>query len=229
MILGFPGGWFVAQLVKNPPAMLETWVRSLDWEDPLEKGKATHSNTLAWEISRTEETGRLQFMGSQRSQTQHHCCSVAQLCLTLSDPADCRMLGFLSFPISRSLLKLTSIESMMLSNHLILCHPLFLLPSIFPIVRVFSSESAVHIRWPKYWSFSICPFNEYSGLTLYNWLVWSPCCPRNSQESSPGPQFESISFSVLSLLYGPILTFIHDYWKNHRFNYIDLCQQTHVS
>ena len=53
----------MAQLVKNPPAMLETWVRSLDWEDPLEKGKATHSNTLAWEISRTEETGRLQFMG----------------------------------------------------------------------------------------------------------------------------------------------------------------------
>ena len=169
MILGFPGGWFVAQLVKNPPAMLETWVRSLGWEDPLEKGKATHSNTLAWEISRTEETGRLQFMGSQRSQTQHHCCSVAQLCLTLSDPADCRMLGFLSFPISRSLLKLTSIESMMLSNHLILCHPLFLLPSIFPSIRVFSRESALHIRWRKHWSFSfsISPSNEYL------WLIFS--------------------------------------------------------
>ena len=106
----------------------------------------------------------------------------------------------------------------------------FSCPQSFPASGS-SNELVLCIKWPKYWgfAFSTGPFNEYSGLTLYNWLVWSPCCPRNSQESSPGPQFESISFSVLSLLYGPILTFIHDYWKNHRFNYIDLCQQTHVS
>ena len=76
--------------------------------------------------------------------------------------------------VSRSLLKLMSVESMMPSNHLILCHPLLLLPSIFPSIRVFSSESALHIRWPKYWSvsFSISPSNEYSGLISFriDWL-----------------------------------------------------------
>ena len=66
-----------------------------------------------------------------------------------------------------SVLKFTSIESVMLSNHLILCLPLFLLPSIFPSTRVYSSESALHIRWPKYWSFSISPFKEYSGLISF--------------------------------------------------------------
>ena len=80
-------------------------------------------------------------------------------------------LASLSFTISRNLLKLMSIESMMPSNHLILCYPL-LLPSIFPSIRVFSNESALHVRWPKYWSFSISPFNEYSGLILFktDWL-----------------------------------------------------------
>ena len=115
----------------------------------------------------------------------------------------------LSFTISQSLLKLTSIEWMMLSNHLILCHPLLLLSSIFPSIRVFSSEWALHIRWPKYWSFS---FN----LSLSN--EYSPCSPRGSQESSPAPQFKSIYSSVLSFLYSPALTFVHDYWKNHSFD-----------
>ena len=72
----------------------------------------------------------------------------------------------LSFIISQSLLKVMSIESVMPSNHLILCHPL-LLPSVFPSIRFFSNESALHIRWPKYWSFSISPFNEYSGLISF--------------------------------------------------------------
>ena len=93
----------------------------------------------------------------------------------------------LSFTVSQSLLKLMSIESVMPSNHLILCHPLLLLPSIFPIIRVFSSESVLCIRWPKYWWFSISPSNEYSGLisfridwagTFYEivnlpWLAWT--------------------------------------------------------
>ena len=64
---------------------------------------------------------------------------------------------------------------------------------------------------------------------LQDWLVKSPCCPRDSQESSPEPQFKSTSFSVLSLLYGSILTFVHDYWKNHSFDYMDLCWQSDVS
>jgi len=80
----------------------------------------------------------------------------------------------LSFTISQSLLKLMSIESVMPSNHLILCHPLLLLPSMFPSIRVFSNESALHIRWPKYWSFSfsISPSDEYSGLISFrmDWL-----------------------------------------------------------
>ena len=72
-----------------------------------------------------------------------------------------------SFTISQSVLKLMSIESVMPSNHLILCRPLLLLPSIFPSIRVLSNESILPIRWPKYWSFSISPYNDYSGLTSY--------------------------------------------------------------
>ena len=125
----------------------------------------------------------------------------------------------LSFTISQSLLKLTSTELVMPSNHLILCHPLLLLPSIFP--RVFSSELALPIRWPKNWSFSfsISPCNEYSGLISFriDWLI--SCSRRDSQESSPTPQFKSINSSVLNLLYGQTLTSIHEYWKNHSFNY----------
>ena len=75
--------------------------------------------------------------------------------------------AFLSFTISQSLLKLMSTESVMPSNNLVLCCPLFLPPSLFPSIRVFSSESALHIRWPKYWSFSISPSNEYTGLISF--------------------------------------------------------------
>ena len=76
----------------------------------------------------------------------------------LCDPVDCTHQGSLSFTISQSLLKFMSIESVMLSNQLILCHPLLLLPSIFPNIRVFSNESSLHIRWLKYWCFSISPY-----------------------------------------------------------------------
>ena len=99
--------------------------------------------------------------------------------------------GSLSFTISWSLLKLKSIELMMPSNHLILCHPLFLLPSIFHSIRVFSNELAVHMRWPKYWSFSMGPSNDYSGLISFR-IDWSPCCPKDSQESSPALQLASV-------------------------------------
>ena len=123
----------------------------------------------------------------------------------------------LSITNCQSLLKLMSIESVMPSNHLILCRPLLLPPSIFPSIRVFSNESALPIRWPKYLSFG---FNTSPSRTdlLQNGLVGSPCSPRDSQESSPKPQFKSINSSELSFLYSPTLTSIRDYWKNHSFD-----------
>ena len=97
------------------------------------------------------------------------CCSVTKSCPTLCYPMDCSTAGFLSLTIFRRLLKLMSIESVMPSNHLVLCRPLLLLPSIFPSIRVFSKESTLCIRWPKNWSFSfsISPYNEYSGLISF--------------------------------------------------------------
>jgi len=128
-------------------------------------------------------------------------------------------MAFLSISNSWSLSKLMSIESVTPSNHLILCRPLLLLPSIFPSIRVFSNKLIICIRWPKYWSFSfnISPSNEHSGLISSNQdgLVGFPCSPRDSQESSPTPQLKSINSSVLSFLYSPTLTSIHDHWKNH--------------
>ena len=96
------------------------------------------------------------------------CCSVAKMCPALCDPKDCSIPGFLSFTNSQSLLKFMSIELMMPSNYLILCHPL-LLPSVFPSIRVFSKKLALCIRWPLYWSFrfSISPSNEYSTLLSF--------------------------------------------------------------
>ena len=120
----------------------------------------------------------------------------------------------LSITNSQSLLKLMSIESVMPSNHLILCRPLLLPPSIFPSIRVFSNESVLHIRWPKYWSFSfnISPSNEHPGLIFFrmDWLDLL-CSPRDSQASSLTPQFKSIISSALSFLYSLTLTSIHDY------------------
>ena len=122
----------------------------------------------------------------------------------------------LSITNSQSLLKLMSIELVIPSKHLILCNPLLILPSIFPSIRVFSKESLLCIRWPKYWSFgfNISPSNEYSGLISFR-MDWTPCSPRDSQESSQTPQFKSINSLALSFLYSPTLTSIHDYWKNH--------------
>ena len=124
----------------------------------------------------------------------------------------------LSITNSQSLLKLMSIESVMPSNHLILCHPLLLLPSIFPSIRVFSNDSVLHIRWSKFqlqhqsfqWIFRTD--------VLSQGLVGSPCSPRDSQESSTTPQFKSINSLLLTFLYSPSLTSIHDYWKNHNLD-----------
>ena len=107
------------------------------------------------------------------------------------------------------------IESVMSSSHLILCRSLLLLPPIPPSIRVFFNESTLHIRWPKYWSFSfsIIPSKEIRADLLHNGLVGSPCNPRDSQESSPTPQFKSINSSALSFLHSSTLTSIHDHWK----------------
>ena len=124
----------------------------------------------------------------------------------------------LSITNSWSLLKLMSIESVMPSNHLILCRPLLLLPSIFPSIRIkwvsFSHHVAKVLEFQlQHQSFQWTPRTGF----LKDGLVGSPCSPRDSQESSPTPQFKSINSSALSFLYSPTLTSIHDYWKNHSF------------
>ena len=142
-------------------------------------------------------------------------------------------LASLSFTIYQSLLKLMSIESVMPSNHLILCHPLLLLPSIFPSILVVSKELTPYISWSKYWSFSfsISPPKEYSVLISFriDFGFVCFCFPRCSQEPSPTPQCKSISSSESRLHYGLTLTSIHNYWKNHIFQYKDFGQQSDVS
>ena len=143
--------------------------------------------------------------------------SVTQSCQLFAAPWTAACWASLSITNSQSLAKLMSMESVMPSNHFILCRPLLLLPSIFPSIRDFSSESALPIRWPKYWSFSfsISPSNEYSGLLSFR-LDWLDLLAvQGTQESSPTPQFKSINSSVLSFLYSQNLTSKHDYWKNY--------------
>ena len=105
----------------------------------------------------------------------------------------------------------------MSSSYLILCCPLLLLPPVPPSIRVFSNESTLHIRWPKYWSFSfsINPSNEYLGLISFR-IDWFDLLA--VQESSPTSQCKSINSLALSFLYSPTLTSIHDHWKNYGFD-----------
>ena len=119
----------------------------------------------------------------------------------------------LSVTNSHSLLKLLSVRPY---NHLILCRPLLLLPSIFPSIRVFSNEQVLCIRWPKYWSFSFSLSNEYSGLISFR-IDWFDlfAVQGTLRNLFQKPQFKSINSSVLSFLYNPTLTSMHDYWKNH--------------
>ena len=137
----------------------------------------------------------------------------------------------LSFTISWSLLKLMSLESVMSSNHLTLCYPLLLLPSIFPSIRVFSNESVLCIRWPKYWSFSfsISPSNECSGLISFR-IDWFDLLAVQGTLKSLLQHHSSkasiLQHSQLSLWSN---SHIYDYWKTHSFDYTDLCQQCVVS
>ena len=140
--------------------------------------------------------------------------SVAQPYPTLCDPMN---RSTPSPPVHHQLPEFTqthSIESVMPSGHLILCHPLLLLPPIPPSIRVFSNESTLRMRWPKYWSFSfsIIPSKEIPGLIFR--MDWLDLLAVQGTHKSPTPQFKSINSSVLSLLHSPTLTSIHDHWKN---------------
>ena len=145
--------------------------------------------------------------------------------MTHCDPMNFSMPGFPVLQISRSLLSFMPIELETLSSHLILCQPLLLLLSIFPSIRVFSSESALRIRWPKYWSFSfsINHSKEYSGLISFR-IDWFDFLSVFSSTT-----IQSTNSLVLRLLYGLTLTSLHGYWKNHTFDYMDLCWQSDVS
>ena len=127
----------------------------------------------------------------------------------------------LSITSSQSLLKLMSSESVMPSNHLILCRTLLLLPSVFPSIRIFSKDSVLHIRWLKYWSFSlsISPSKEHPGLISFR-MDWLDLLAVQGTLKSL-LQHHSSKASILrrsAFFYGPTLTFIHDYWKDHSFD-----------
>ena len=139
----------------------------------------------------------------------------------------------LSFTISQSFLKLMSIESVMLSNHLILCHPLLFLPLIFPSIRVFSNESALCITWPKYWrfSFSIGPSNEYSGLISFRIDWFELLAVQGTLESLL--QHHDLKASVFQCSVLFMAQLFHSYMTTgktiHRFDYTDLCWQSDAS
>ena len=145
-------------------------------------------------------------------------------------PQTAALQASLTITNSRSLLKLKSISSVMPSNHLILCHPLPLLPSVFPSIRVFSGESILCIKWPKYWSFSfsISPSSEYSGLISFRIEWFDLLAVQEILKSLPQ---HNLKASILwhSAFFIVQLTSKHDYWKNHSFDYTDLCWQSDVS
>ena len=123
----------------------------------------------------------------------------------------------LSITNSRSSLKLMSIESVMPSSHLILCRPLLLLPPVPPSIRVFSNESNLHMRWPKYWSFSfsISPSNEHPGLISFRMDWLDLLADQGSLKSLLQHQSSKASVLRHSVFFSPTLTPIHDHWKNH--------------
>ena len=155
--------------------------------------------------------------------------SVTQSCLTLCDPMDYSLSGF---SVLHQLLELALTHVHWLSDAIQPSHPLSSpSPPAFNLSQNQSwkrleRESVLCIRWPKYWrfSFSISPTSENSGLFPLGWTSWIFCSPRDSQESFLIPQFKSINSSALSFLYSPTLTPIYDYWKNHSFDKMYLCQ-----
>ena len=159
--------------------------------------------------------------------------SVAQSCLTFCDPMDCSTPGF---PVHHQLPELAQIHVHWVSDAIQPSHPLSsfrlkIVPSIFPSIRVFSNESVLCIRWPGYWSFSfsISPFNDYSGLISFrmDWLgllaVQGALKSLLQHHSSKASVLWRLAFFMVQLSH------IRDYWKNHNFDYLDLCRQRDVS
>ena len=160
---------YAFQCKKHRRCVFNPWVRRIPWsrkwqpsqysclENSMEKSRWATVHTVAESDMTKHARTSVQFS------------SVAQSCLTLCDPWTAACQAFLSITNSWSLLRFVSVESVMPSNHLTLCRPLLLPPSIFPSIRVFTDESVLRIRWPKYWSFSfsISPSNDYSGLISF--------------------------------------------------------------
>ena len=202
-----------------------------------EKHQSCHSECLAGQAGGPClcDTDRAALLGQapgplkgRRASAIASYCSVAQLCPTCCDLMDCSMRAPLSFTVSQSLLKFMSIESVMPSNHLILCHPLLLLPSTFPSIRIFSSGSALHVKWPKYWSFSfsISSSNEYSGL-ISSRIDWFDLLAVQGTLKSL-LQNHSSKASILRRSAFFMAQVSHQYMttgKNHSFNYPGLCQK----
>ena len=162
-------------------------------------------------------------------------CDVLFSCSVMSDsatPWTAAHQTSLSFTISWTLLKLMSTESVMPYNHLILCCLFLLLPSIIPSIRVFSNELALHIRQPKYWSFSfsISPSNEQSGLISFRIDQFYLCTVQEALKSLLHHSLKALILQGSVFFYSPTLTSIHDQWKNHSFDYnMDHCQQSDAS
>ena len=149
-------------------------------------------------------------------------CTDQFSCSVMSDPATPRTAAnqaFLSINNCQSLLKLMPIKSVMPYKHLILCCPL-IPPLTFPSIRVFFNESVLRIRWPKYssFSFNISPSNDIQDWFPLGWTDWISLQSKGLSRVFSNTKFKSINFSVLSFLYSPTLTSIHDYWKNHSFD-----------
>ena len=181
------------------------WVRLVgetqSWEDPVKypQKHPSKQRVSCIELHILGSTGVNCVNGGSRG----CCCSADKLCPTLCTPWIAACQASLSFTISQSLLKFMSIELVMLYNHLIFCHPLLLLPSIFPSIRVSSYKLTLCIRWPKYWNFSfrISPSNEYSRLISFRIDLFDLFAGQGTLKSSPAPQFKIINSLVLSLLY----------------------------
>ena len=158
-----------------------------------------------------------------QSWSLQYCCSVNQLCPTLCDPMDCITLGF---PVLHHLPELAQVHVYWVGDAIqyLILGLLLLLLSIFPSIRVFTKESDLRIRWPKYWNFSISTSNEYSQLISFR-IDWFDFLAVQGTLKS----LEGMNSLTLSIFYCPALTSIHDYWKNHSLDYRNICQQSNVS
>ena len=157
-------------------------------------------------------------------------CSVTKSCPSPCDPTDCSIPGF---PVLHDLSEFAQTQVHWVHDAIQPSHPqshLLLLLSIFPSIRVFFNELALHIKWPQYWSFSIIPSNEYSGLTSFRIDWFDVLVVQGTLKSLLQHHSSKASISLaISLLYSPTLTSTHDYLKNHSFDSTDLCWQSDVS